>query len=48
MSSGVSRLGLEDVDSDLLDNFDSSLEYEFIINEKGEKIRMPKLTEADR
>lgn len=32
MSSGISRLNLEDVDSDLLDNFDSSFEYEFVIN----------------
>jgi hypothetical protein len=48
MSSGISRLGLEDINSDILDNFDSSLEYEFVINANGEKVRMPKLTEADR
>lgn len=48
MSSGISKLGLEDVSSDLLDNFDSSLEYEFVINENGERVKVPKLSEADR
>jgi hypothetical protein len=48
MSSGVSRLGLEDIDSNALDNFDSSLEYEFVVNDNGERVKMPKLTEADR
>ena len=48
MSSGISRLGLEDVGSDLLDNFDSSYEYEFVVNEFGERVKMPKMTEADR
>jgi hypothetical protein len=32
----------------MLDNFDSSLEYEFIINKDGETVKMPKLSEADR
>lgn len=27
MSSGISKLGLADIDSDILDNFDSSYEY---------------------
>lgn len=48
MSSGISRLHLEDVDSDVLDNFDSSLEFQFVVNERGDKVKMPKLTEADR
>lgn len=32
MSSGISKLGLEEVDSDILDNFDSSYEYELVVN----------------
>ncbi len=48
MSSGISRLDLEDIDSDILDNFDSDLQYEFVINQLGERVKMPKLTEADR
>ncbi len=48
MSSGISKLHLEDVDSDVLDNFDSSLEFQFVVNERGDKVKMPKLTEADR
>ena len=48
MSSGISRLGLEEVGSDILDNFDSSYEYEIVVNEFGERVKMPKMTEADR
>lgn len=48
MSSGISKLGLEDVGSDILDNFDSSYEYEFMVNEFGERVKMPKITEADK
>lgn len=48
MSSGISRLGLEEVDSDALEGFDSSYEYEIVINEHGERVRMPKISQADR
>ncbi len=50
LSSGVSGLNLEDVDSDLLDNFDSDYEYEVRINDlKGSRFKaLPKLTEEDR
>ena len=48
MSSGISKLGLNEIDSDILDNFDSSYEYQLIVNEDGRKVRMPKTTQADR
>lgn len=37
MSSGVSKLHLDDIDSDILDNFDSSFEYEMRVNELDRK-----------
>lgn len=48
MSSGISKLGLQDIDSDVLDNFDSSYDYELVINEFGEEVRMPRLTDGDK
>ena len=48
MSSGISILGLQDIDSDVLDNFDSSYDYELVINEFGEEVRMPRLTDGDK
>jgi hypothetical protein len=37
MSSGISKLHLDDIDSDILDNFDSSYEYEMRLNEMDRK-----------
>lgn len=48
MTSGISKLGLEEVDSDILDNYNSDYDYELVINEWGEEIKMPKITEADK
>jgi hypothetical protein len=33
ISSGLSNLNLEEIDSDILDNFDSDYEYSLRINE---------------
>ncbi len=43
-------MNLEDVDSDLLDNFDSDYEYSVRVNDlKGSRYKaLPKLTEEDR
>lgn len=48
-SSGISQLHLEDIDSDILDNFDSSYDYSILINQiEGRNKAMPKITEADK
>lgn len=50
LSSGVSGLGLEDPDSEILDNFDSSYEYELHVNEIDSKKypKIPRLSEEDK
>lgn len=49
LSSGISSLNLEDIDSDILDNFDSSYDYEVLINAiDGKDKRIPKISEGDK
>jgi hypothetical protein len=50
ISSGISQLGLEDIDSDILDNFDSSYEYELRVDQLDRKKfkGIPKMTEDDQ
>lgn len=48
MTSGISSLNLEDVESSILDNFDSSFEFEIVVMEDGRKVKMPKITKADQ
>ena len=49
LSSGVSGLDLADVDSDILDNFDSDYDYELVVNDfGGRKKGLPRVTEEDR
>ena len=48
MSSGISKLNLGDIDSDILDNFDSSYEFEIVVTEDGRKVKIPKVTQADK
>lgn len=48
LSSNIDDLNLQDVDSEILDNFDTSYEYSIHIGEDGERVKMPKVSEADK
>ena len=50
ISSGISALGLEDIGSDILDNYDSSYDYELRVDEVDRKKfkGIPKITEEDK
>lgn len=48
MSSGISKLNLDEIDSDILDNFDSSYDYEIVVDEWGKEMKVPRITEADK
>ncbi len=48
LSSGIDDLNLADVDSEILDNFDTSYEYSIHLDQFGQRTKMPKVSEADR
>ncbi len=44
LSSGIDDLNLADVDSEILDNFDTSYEYSIHLDEFGQRTKMPKVS----
>lgn len=41
-------MNLADVDSQILDNFDTSYEYSIHIDENGKHTKVPKISQADK
>jgi hypothetical protein len=47
-SSGIDSLNLGDVDSEILDNFNTSYEYSIHVDMNGKEGKIPKISEADK
>ena len=44
LTSGIDDLNLADIDSEILDNFDTSYEYSIQLDENGKNTKVPKVS----